>query len=418
MSTTPEDLERVTSLVLQFLESKAFFGAERALRTELALALEACERDPSALQKHSLFASELEQLLGIDGPTNVEAASPIRDFTPPLHQMNQTAAERADAEGASEANNGPEALSRSAAAAAAGGTSDGSTRQRARLYELSLFSASNDERVLRKHYGRGNPQSRVVFHDPPAMSDAEAANLAHVSLPILYNPHVNGLEDARELPVAVGTLLIGRYRVVAVIGKGSFSRVFQCLDLRQKCMVSIKVLRNDKDCLDAGLGEVKVLALLARHDPFGDQQLVRLRDYFYYKVCEWRAHAHSIYSHPPLMAAHRNSLTRAPSLLPSKQTQEHLLIVTELLRDSLFQFYRYIDASDERGVGCYFTPPTIANIAGQLLHGLDFLHSIGRTLSIAPNDQKDSPLLLSLSLSHPTLIPSLVCDSFDRSDPT
>ena len=128
------------------------------------------------------------------------------------------------------------------------------------------------------------------------MSDAEAANLAHVSLPILYNPHVNGLEDARELPVAVGTLLIGRYRVVAVIGKGSFSRVFQCLDLRQKCMVSIKVLRNDKDCLDAGLGEVKVLALLARHDPFGDQQLVRLRDYFYYKVCEWRACTQHLFS--------------------------------------------------------------------------------------------------------------------------
>ena len=125
----------------------------------------------------------------------------------------------------------------------------------------------------------------------------------------------------------------------------------------------------------------------------------------------------SSYSHPPPWP-HRNSLTRFPSLLPSKQQQEHLLIVTELLRDSLFQFYRYIDASDERGVGCYFTPPTIANIAGQLLHGLDFLHSIGRTLSIAPNDQKDSPLLLSLSLSHPTLIPSLVCDSFDRSDPT
>ena len=113
------------------------------------------------------------------------------------------------------------------------------------------------------------------------------------------------------------------------------------------------------------------------------------------------------------MAAHRNSLTRFPSLPPSKQTQEHLLIVTELLRDSLFQFYRYIDASDERGVGCYFTPPTIANIAGQLLHGLDFLHSIGRTLSIAPNDQKAPPSSLL-----PSLIPSLVCDSFDRSDPT
>ena len=174
-----------------------------------------------------------------------------------------------------------------------------------------------------------------------------------------------------------------------------------------------------QDCLDAGLGEVKVLALLARHDPFGDQQLVRLRDYFYYKACEWRAHAHIIYSHPLShgRAPQLSDTLPFPSSLQTK-TQEHLLIVTELLRDSLFQFYRYIDASDERGVGCYFTPPTIANIAGQLLHGLDFLHSIGRTLSIAPNDQKDSPLLLSLSLSHPTLIPSLVCDSFDRSDPT
>ena len=92
-----------------------------------------------------------------------------------------------------------------------------------------------------------------------------------------------------------------------------------------------------------------------------------------------------------------------PSSLQTKK-QEHLLIVTELLRDSLFQFYRYIDASDERGVGCYFTPPTIANIAGQLLHGLDFLHSIGRTLSIAPNDQKDAPFFspsLSILLSFP-----------------
>ena len=95
------------------------------------------------------------------------------------------------------------------------------------------------------------------------------------------------------------------------------------------------MLRNDKDCLDAGLGEVKMLALIARHDPFGDKQLVRLRDYFYYK--------------------------------------EHLLIVTELLRDSLFQFYRYIDASDPRGIRSYFTPSTIASIAVQLLQALDFV---------------------------------------------
>ena len=46
----PDELERVSSLVLQFLESKSFFGAERALRVELALALEACQKDEDALQ--------------------------------------------------------------------------------------------------------------------------------------------------------------------------------------------------------------------------------------------------------------------------------------------------------------------------------------------------------------------------------
>ena len=57
--------------------------------------------------------------------------------------------------------------------------------------------------------------------------------------------------------------------------------------------------------------------------------------------------------------------------------KEHLLIVTELLRDSLFQFYKYIDASNERGVTSYFTPATIAAIAVQLLNGLAFVHDCG-----------------------------------------
>ena len=44
------ELEQVTTIVLQYLESKSFFGAERALRAELALALEACEHDANAMK--------------------------------------------------------------------------------------------------------------------------------------------------------------------------------------------------------------------------------------------------------------------------------------------------------------------------------------------------------------------------------
>ena len=62
----------------------------------------------------------------------------------------------------------------------------------------------------------------------------------------------------------MGVVIAQRYRVVAIIGKGSFSRVVQCLDLYDKRMVSVKLLKNDKDCLDQGLGEVRELARVSK----------------------------------------------------------------------------------------------------------------------------------------------------------
>ena len=79
-------------------------------------------------------------------------------------------------------------------------------------------------------------------------------------------------------------MLVERYRVVAVIGKGSFSRVVQAFDLQLKVMVGIKVLKNEKDCFDQGLGEIRILALLAQSDPSGSQPILKMLDYFYHKV--------------------------------------------------------------------------------------------------------------------------------------
>lgn len=113
-------------------------------------------------------------------------------------------------------------------------------------------------------HAHGINPTKVVFHDGAELSAAQEAELAHVSLPMLYNPHVNGLEDNPELPISVGVVIAQRYRVVAIIGKGSFSRVVQCLDLYDKRMVSVKLLKNDKDCLDQGLGEVRELARVSK----------------------------------------------------------------------------------------------------------------------------------------------------------
>ena len=71
-----------------------------------------------------------------------------------------------------------------------------------------------------------------------------------------------------------------------------------------------QVIRNDKDCFDAGIGEVKVLTALAKLDPEVKLARLELADYFYHR--------------------------------------EHLFIVTNCLNGSLWQFTATRPKSGER----------------------------------------------------------------------
>ena len=312
--------------MLDFLVSKSLVASERTLRNELQLLINSAESaaDKTAewkktVRSHNVYTSELERRLQIEVPLQAQRSdspAPI-DVTPMQAACSNV---RVDDEPSTRL---PTKIV----------TGD---MPKVAFFDFAEVGAE-EEAKLRKRRGVGTPQQRVVFHDPVAMPTTTAETLAHISLPLLYNPHVNGLEDQPELSLPVGGIIAGRYRVSASIGKGSFSKVYQCHDQHCRRMVSVKVLRNDKDCLDAGLGEVRVLALVGRQDPRGEQQLLRLLDYFYFK--------------------------------------EHLIIVTELLRDSLFSFYRYLQSTGRRLE--YFTQPVLASLASQLLNALGFLHNIG-----------------------------------------
>ena len=56
--------------------------------------------------------------------------------------------------------------------------------------------------------------------------------------------------------------------------------------------------------------------------------------------------------------------------------KEHLLIVTELLRDSIFNFYRYLRDTSPEGHGAYFTLDTLRTLSTQLLSALAFMHQV------------------------------------------
>lgn len=108
------------------------------------------------------------------------------------------------------------------------------------------------------------------------------------------------------------------------LGSGVFSRAVQCVELSTGRMVCIKIIRNNKDFLDQSLGEIKLLRYLNENDPTDARHVLRMEDFFYYR--------------------------------------EHLFIVCELLRDNLYELYKYIDKS---GWAPYFTLPRVRRRAAQ-----------------------------------------------------
>jgi len=323
------EVETCVRVVLDFLQSKCFTATEKALRTELELLLQSKQSQgdmDKLLLDRNLYTSDLEKLLNLQMPKrdddksrDLADATPVSSLASTLDpsEANLAAGSCAQAVEARQQAN-PKSMH----------------RKKLRLYELRAVTDEDAYRMRKQRAKFAN--SKVVFHDGAELTPEKAQDLAHISLPLIYNPHLNGLEDSSELPLKLGMVIAQRYRVVAHIGKGSFSRVVQCLDLQVKLMVSVKVLRNDKDCIDQGLGEMRLLARLSSGDPNGEQHIVRLLDYFYYK--------------------------------------EHLLIVSELLRDSLFNFYRYLLATEPDGLASYFTPETLCILSRQLLSACHFLH--------------------------------------------
>lgn len=65
----------------------------------------------------------------------------------------------------------------------------------------------------------------------------------------------------------------------------------------------MKIIENNKDYFDQSIDEIKLLKYINFNGDVDDKNVLRLYDYFYHK--------------------------------------EHLFIVTELLKDNLYEFYKY-----------------------------------------------------------------------------
>ncbi|CAJ1411169.1 unnamed protein product [Effrenium voratum] len=156
------------------------------------------------------------------------------------------------------------------------------------------------------------------------------------NLRIVHERDRTGFEETKDFPIRLNSIVAGRYQVLEYLGSAAFSRAVQCLDLETNRMVCMKIINNNKDFLDQSLDEIKLLRLIKSNcDNVDDKNCLALVDYFYHK--------------------------------------EHLIIVTELLRDNLYEFSKY---NRQGGEEPYFTLGRLQRISQQILVALEYIHQL------------------------------------------
>ena len=154
-------------------------------------------------------------------------------------------------------------------------------------------------------------------------------------LKVISDRNSTGFEENKEFPIVMNSIVAGRYKIVEFLGSAAFSKAVQAIDTFTDEMVCLKIIENNKDYVDQSIDEIKLLLYIKENGDLDANNILKILDFFYHK--------------------------------------EHLFIVTELLRDNLYEFYKYNREQEEE---FYFTMGHLQRIAMQVLQGLDFLHSL------------------------------------------
>ena len=154
-------------------------------------------------------------------------------------------------------------------------------------------------------------------------------------LKVIMNREKIGYEPEKELKFKKDELIAGRYQYQRELGDAAFSTTVQCLDIKEKRLVCIKIIKNNKDYFDQSIDEIKLLRYINANGDPDKKYFLRVYDYFYYK--------------------------------------EHLMIVSELLKDNLYDFYKYLTDNNNTE---YFSVERIQKLTKQILICLDFIHDL------------------------------------------
>lgn len=207
------------------------------------------------------------------------------------------------------------------------------SEEAAALRELALEEAQEEAARQRRQH-RANVKY-ASSGDPFYPVEMDGVVYDSFNLRVVFERDKTGFEESKEFPIRTNMVVAARYQIVEYLGSAAFSRAVQCLDLDTNKMVCMKIIKNDKDFFDQSLDEIKLLKYINVNGDVDKHCVLRLYDHFYHK--------------------------------------EHLIIVTELLRDNLYEFSKY---NRESGDAPYFTIGRLQKISKQILNALEYVHSL------------------------------------------
>jgi hypothetical protein len=166
-----------------------------------------------------------------------------------------------------------------------------------------------------------------------------------MNIKVIHDREKIGFEG-KDIEMKVGTILMGRYEILSVLGSGVFASVVKTRDLLSPTeeLACFKVVLNNKDFFDQSFDEIKFLRLIKANCDPDAHFLLDFKGAYYHK--------------------------------------EHLFIQTDLLKDNLFSAYRKNPS--------FFSIPTIKILSRQILTALATLHS----LNIIHSDLKPENILI------------------------
>ena len=101
----------------------------------------------------------------------------------------------------------------------------------------------------------------------------------------VYNGFLNnGYDDEKgNYKGALHDHIAYRYEIVGLLGKGSFGQAFKCYDYKNKELVAVKIIKNNKKIFKQVEVEVKVLKYIKENDPDDKFPIVRLKGSFLFR---------------------------------------------------------------------------------------------------------------------------------------